>query len=187
MLPSVVCVTLALGASPPPASRALGMSARRLFTSALASSAALGLGAPDARAYRTVQQSMEDTQRVSQASALYARFGVVQDRMKQLDEFGEMADKAQWDNLQAFARNFNRVVQNEEMLKIVDMLPPSAKEEAKKYAELVTNDLKAIDKAARMQEANTVKDVTVKLRANLDAFVALRPAELKDQYSVPDL
>lgn len=135
-----------------------------------------------------MQQALQDTQRVSQESALYAEFAVLQDRIKQLDEFADMADKAQWDNLQAFARNFNRAVQNDEMLKIINMLPQGAsKDSAKKLAGLVTNDLKAIDRAARQKEGKTVKDVARKLRVNLDAFVALRPAELKEQYAVPNL
>lgn len=174
-------------ATPAPRTSA-GIGSRRLFASALASTAALGLAAPDARAYRTVQQALQDTQRVSQESALYAEFAVLQDRIKQLDEFADMADKAQWDNLQAFARNFNRAVQNDEMLKIINMLPQGAsKDSAKKLAGLVTNDLKAIDRAARQKEGKTVKDVARKLRVNLDAFVALRPAELKEQYAVPNL
>jgi cell fate (sporulation/competence/biofilm development) regulator YlbF (YheA/YmcA/DUF963 family) len=173
----------------PPCTRsgAAVAASRRMFTSALLSSAALSIGAPDAQAYRTVQQAMEDTRQVSQESALYARFGVVKDRMSQLSEFGELADKAEWDKLQAFARNYNQLVQNDEMLKIVDMLSGPAKEEAKKYATLVKNDLKAIDKAAREKDGARAKDVVPILTSNLNEFLKLRPEELKEKYSVPDL
>lgn len=186
---TIVCATVAIvKQTPAPARAGPGVSSRRLFTSALVSSAALGLAAPDARAYRTVQQAMEDTRQVSQESALYAQFAVLQGRMKQLDEFVEMADKAEWDNLQAFSRNFNRVVQNGDMLKIVEMLPTGpSKEDAKKYAGLVLNDLKAIDRAAREKKGDTIKEVVGKLRGNLDAFISLRPDDVKQKFAVPDL
>jgi hypothetical protein len=173
--------------TPAPAALRSMASSRRVFTSALLSSAALGLAAPGAHAYRTPQQFMEDTQRISQASALYARFAVVKDRMSQLGEFNSLANKEQWDSLQAFARNYNQLVQNDEMLKIVDMIEPAQKDEAKKYAELVRNDLKAIDKAARLKDAASVKEVAVKLEENLNLFLTLRPAELVDRYTVTDL
>ncbi|KAJ1632518.1 hypothetical protein T492DRAFT_988335, partial [Pavlovales sp. CCMP2436] len=175
----VICLG-AVTPTPAPASALRMAGTRRVFTSALLSSAVLGLAAPDAHAYRTAQQFMEDTQRVSQASALYARFAVVKERMSQLSDFNTLADKEQWDNLQAFARNYNQVVQNDELLKIIDMLDAPQKDEAKKYAELVRNDLKAIDKAARLKDPATVKEVALKLEGNLNAFLSLRPAELAD-------
>lgn len=162
-------------------------SSRRVFASAFVSTAALGIAVPNAHAYRSVQQAMEDTQQVSQASLVYARFSVIQERMKQLGEFAELAEKGEWESLQAFARNFNQLVQNDEMLKIVDAIGAESKEDAKKYAELVRNDLKAIDKAARQKDVEKVKEIVGILTGNLNAFLKLRPAELVQKYSVPDL
>lgn len=140
-----------------------------------------------AHAYRTVQQAMEDTQQVSKQSELYARFAVVRERMGQTDEFGKLADEEKWDNLQALARNYNRVVQQDEMLRIVDMLSGSTKDDAKKYSELVKNDLKAVDSAARKKDAGKVKEATGKLEENMKAFLVLQPSDLREQFGVPDL
>ena len=186
---AAIILTAALGLVSPHA-RAPSVDAaarsRRAFASAFVSTAALGLAAP-AHAYRSVQQAMEDTRQVSQASLVYARFSVIQERMKQLGEFAELAEKGEWESLQAFARNFNQLVQNDEMLKIVDAIGAESKEDAKKYAELVRNDLKAIDKAARQKDVDKVKEIVGILTGNLDAFLKLRPAELVQKYSVPDL
>jgi hypothetical protein len=158
-----------------------------VFASAFVSTAAFGLAVPRAHAYRSVQQAMEDTRQVSQESLVYARFSVIQERMKQLGEFADLAEKGEWESLQAFSRNYNQVVQNDEMLKIVDAIGAESKEEAKKYAELVRNDLKAIDKAARQKDVGKVKEVVGILTGNLNAFVKLRPAELVQKYTVPNL
>lgn len=165
-----------------------GCVSRRDLARATASLAAtVGMAPRGASAYRTVQQAMEDSREVSKRSQLYARFAIVEERMGQLDEFGTLADDAKWDNIQAFARNFNKAVQQDIMLRIVDELPSDTKASAKAYADQTKEYLKAIDKAARQQDVDRVKEMTGKLRSNMASFVQLRPSQLREAYGVPDL